>query len=404
MNTTKSKIGTTLLRIVAAIVAVVLVVFTFSQIRLAAEPTVLLVGGELSFKEYTEELSQVLTEQVLGKHAFVNLNGLYCRITGRNTCNQVMRLNNGMLTNLSPERFDMTASAQAIAELSDFCAAQGIQLIYALAPEKLDANSELLITGEENHSNENADELLSRLAAAGVATIDLREYLAQTPQQIEQYFYRTDHHWNHAGAFVAYQKLMETLDEEYPDSGIDLSRADISNWEAHTLTQCFLGSHGRRTGIYFGGMDDITYYTPNFETDSSCDVLLDTGETEHYSGDFEKANMRQEYIHAETAEFGTAAYNMYMGGDNPLVRHRSTTAPSDLRVVMIKDSFALPVEAFMSTQFNYLDVVDPRYGDINAAAQIVEAQPDVVIVLVSANSAASYPAYSDLGVSVVKAE
>lgn len=400
-TTTRSKAGKTALRIIAALVALVLLLFTFSQISLAIAPTARLASGELRFKEYTQELQSRLAEEAFGKYAFINLNGLYCRAIGRNICNQIMRLNNGMLTNFAPERNDMTVPAQAIAQLNDFCASQGIRLIFALAPEKLDAESTLLIPGEENHCNENGDELLARLSDFGVDTIDLRDYLAQTPAQVEQHFLRTDHHWNFTGAFTAYQVLMAAIDARFPDAGIDLSLADSANWDAHTLEDWMLGSQGKRTGIYFGGLDDITYYTPRFETQISCDIVKASGESAHFEGDFSAANLRSKYLGTRPDLFDSSPYDMYIGGEYPFVSHRSADAPSDLRLVMIKDSFSLPVQAFMSTQFQYIDAIDPRYTRENVAAHLVDAQPDVVLILLSESAAASYKAYSDYGVTAL---
>lgn len=400
-TTTKPKKTAVALRVVAIIVGLAVLPFTLAEISLVYEPTKELFSGEIDFKTYTQAVQKEMTESATGKYTFINLNGLYCRLTGRNVCNQIMRLDNGMLTNLSPERFDMLPAAEGIAELAQFCEKQGTRLIFALPPAKLDAGSEILIPGEVDHSNENGDEFISLLAERGVDTLDLREYLAQTPEQIEQYFFRTDHHWNFTGAFVAYQKLTEMLADRFPEAGIDSSRADIANWEAHTLENWMLGSQGKRTGVYFGGTDDITYYTPLFETHSSCDVPEYSGGSAYYEGDFVEANIREEYLGERPDLFEASPYDMYIGGEYHLVRHRSDTAPSDLKLMIIKDSFTLPIQAFMSTQFKSIDVLDPRYEGDSVAEHILETRPDVVLVLVSAQTVGSYPQYSDYGIDAI---
>ena len=50
-----------------------------------------------------------------------------------------------------------------------------------------------------------------------------------------------------------------------------------------------------------------------------------------------------------------------MGGDYPLVRHRNELAPNGISVLLIKDSFSIPVQAFLSCSVACLDVIDPRY-------------------------------------------
>lgn len=403
MKAKRSSISKITLRAVAVLLAAALALFILADMRLAGKPLARLVSGETDFKSFTGEVHDALVSDTVGKYAFVNLNGLYCKLTGRSVCNQIMRLENGMLTDLNPEKKDMRPAADAIAELAAFSEGEGAQFLYVLSPAKMDAENALLLPGERDHSNENGDELLSALRTAGVDTLDLRKNLAQTPQQIEQYFFRTDHHWNFTGAFEAYRIITAEIAARFPEAGIDLSRADISNWEAHTLKDWMLGSQGKRTGIYFGGTDDITYYTPLFAADSSCGIPAYSGGSAYYEGSFEEANLRaDEYIASRPDYFTSSPYDMYIGGEYALVRHRSDSAPSKLRVVIVKDSFVLPVQAFLSTQFQYIDVLDPRYDSEDTVAEHIRAvQPDIVIVMLSAQSAGSYAAYADFGVAAL---
>ncbi len=403
MKAKRSSISKITLRAVAVLLAAALALFILADMRLAGKPLARLISGETDFKGFTGEVHDALVSDTVGKYAFVNLNGLYCKLTGRSICNQIMRLSNGMLTDLDPEKKDMRPAADAIAELAAFTEGEGAQLLYVLTPAKMDAENALLLPGESDHSNENGDELLSALRTAGVDTLDLRKNLAQTPEQIEQYFFRTDHHWNFTGAFEAYRIITAELAARFPEAGIDLSRADISNWEAHTLKDWMLGSQGKRTGIYFGGTDDITYYTPRFSAESSCAIPEYSGGSAYYEGSFEEANLRaDEYIASRPDYFTSSPYDMYIGGEYALVRHRSDSAPSKLRVVIVKDSFVLPVQAFLSTQFQYIDVLDPRYDSEETVAEHIRAvQPDIVIVMLSAQSAGSYEAYADFGVAAL---
>lgn len=392
-----------LLRVIASALIIALVaLFTLSQISLAAAPTAQLLSGALSFKEYTSAVQDCLVSDTAGKYAFIDLNGLYCRLTGRNICNYVMRLSNGMLMDYNPAREDMTPAADGTVELAALVEAQGAQFIYIQAPSKMDLAGALLIPGEECHSNENADELLGLLTAAGVDVLDLRQELAATPELIEENFFRTDHHWNFTGAFSAFQRIAAELDARFPESGIDLACADIDNWERHELKDWMLGAHGKRTGVYFGGTDDICYYTPLFHTHMSCDIPQSASGAQYYEGDFAAANLRAEYLGERPNYFESSPYNLYIGGEYPIVRHRSDTAASTLRVLMIKDSFTLPVQAYMSTMFKSLDVLDPRHlEDCSVAEYILETEPDVVLLMLSPGSASGYEAYSDYGVKAL---
>lgn len=401
MKAKRSSISKIVLRGFVGLLAAALVLFTLADMRLVGKPLARLFAGETDFNGFTDDVHNTLVSDTVGRYAFVNLNGLYCKLTGRNICNQVMRLNNGMLTDLNPEKKDMRPSADAIAELAAFSESEGAQFLYVLTPAKMDAENSLLFPGESDFSNENSDELVSALRRAQVDTLDLRENLAQTPEQIARYFFRTDHHWNFTGAFEAYRVITAELAARFPDAGIDPARADPANWEAHTLNNWMLGSLGKRTGIYFGGTDDITYYTPRFAAESSCDIPEYSGGSAYYEGSFDEANLRADaYLTSRPDYFTSSPYDMYIGGEYALVRHRSDSAPSDLRVVIVKDSFVLPVQAFLSTQFKYIDVLDPRSSSDETVAEHIRAvQPDIVIVMLSAQSAGSYEAYTDFGVA-----
>ena len=57
----------------------------------------------------------------------------------------------------------------------------------------------LTFTADNTMSSASAvitDHLLSCLNAAGVNALDMRPQLSQTSEMIQQYFYKTDHHWN----------------------------------------------------------------------------------------------------------------------------------------------------------------------------------------------------------------
>ena len=143
MKTKRSSISRIALRAAAMLLAAALAVFILADMRLAGKPISRLVSGETDFKGFTTEVHDALVSDTVGKYAFVNLNGLYCKLTGRSVCNQIMRLTNGMLTDLNPEKKDMRPAADAIAELSAFSEGEGAQFLYVLSPAKMDAENAL---------------------------------------------------------------------------------------------------------------------------------------------------------------------------------------------------------------------------------------------------------------------
>ncbi|MBR3704128.1 MAG: hypothetical protein IKM11_01370 [Oscillospiraceae bacterium] len=368
---------------VVAAVCVIGILFLLAILNagLAVDTVKKFVSDELTFTEAVDEIkSKYTSDQVTWKTRFVDLNGLFARLTGRQVYNKITAGENGMLI----EQFrniDMTAYTSEITEFSQYLDEDlDIPFLYIQAPYKEDFEDKVLPYGTQSYANEVTDTVLSALNSGGVDTMDLRPVLSATPEMLEKNFYRTDHHWNADGAFVAFQLVVQALEERFPDRGIDLTYTQNDQWERHTLNNWFLGSQGKRVGQYYGGTDDLIWYTPRFETEMSCCVMK---YSQLYKGDFSDANIREEYIESKDY-YGDNAYCVYIGGDYPLVQHRNLKAPSDLKILWLKDSFTLPLQSCLSTVFQEIDVVDPRHFTECSIAEYAGGRGyDIVIACLS---------------------
>ncbi len=356
-----------------------------------------LLTRQTDFAGFTRLVHESYVNNILGKYDFVDLNGLYMRATGRRTDNGVMKLKNGMLTEENTPQCDVESISDGINALAQYTQESGANFIYIQLPYKLDSKSTLVIEGKKDYSNENADKLIASLNES-VDVVDLRPLLSGSAESVEENFFRTDHHWNYYGAFRGFSEILRQLDERFPDSGIDLSCGNIENWESHTVKSWLLGSRGRRTGRFFAGLDDMTYYTPKFETHMSCEIF-DTGE--YYEGDFTQANIRTEKISGDRDLYGKNAYCMYMGEDYGYVMQRNPNAAGNLKILLIKESFSLPLQAYLSTAFQYIDSVDPRYlENITVKDYIDSVKPDLVILALNPNVIHLCPEdFSDYGLN-----
>ena len=333
------------------------------------------------FKAFTQEVQAVYTSDKLeGKNPLINVNGAFARLTNRHIYNEVVLLNNGYLGAMDTGKTDMQPRADKLAELSRYLENEGTEFLFVQAGKKIDLANELLPLGEKNHFNENANDLLNMLAKENVRTLDLRPFLNGNPEQVSRYYFKTDHHWNYEGAFYAFQLIMQEMNRIFPDSPLDLAYTDESMWQKHLLKNHFLGSNGKRVGIFYAGTDDVVYYTPEFDTWMSCIVPVHNRITK---GVFQDAVMRSEYFE-RTDYFETIPYCMYIGGDYPLVQHRNAEAPNKQKILIVKDSFVLPVQSFMSTLFSEIDVIDLRHFTEETLAEYIEKNDfDLVMYLLS---------------------
>lgn len=375
-------------------VLALLMLLSVVNLKVVIKPIQKFIQREISFEDFTNEVQKgYLSDRFVRKNDFVNLNGLFARLTGRRTLNNVVKLNNGMLDRVRPKS-NMTALANSIISFSDYLRERDIPFLYVQMPWKESLDGQSLPVGITSYANENMDNLLFQLSENNVEALDLRLLLTQTPEMLEQYFYKTDHHWNSDGAFVGFQAIMSYLHELFPENNIDMTYAQEDQWERHSIEDWQIGSWGKRVGIYFGGTDPLIWHTPKFETKMSRAV---PDRSEFYRGDFTTANIITEYIEKKDY-FGYETLRLYTGGAAPLMQHRNLNAPSPLKLLMLKDSFTMPLQSFLSTVFQEIDVIDPRYfSECTVAEYVDRTEPDMVIFGINPN-VFTKKAYRNFGV------
>ena len=327
---------------------------------------------------------RALAEKFPFKRWFVELNGGAHRVVGRRFCNTVYRAPGGMLLSELKGKGRLEPIADSVAAFSKWLAGKKISFIYVQAPSKIDMEGVMLPAPFVNRGNDRADDLMALLAEKGIRTVDLRAMLTATPEDLERYFYRTDHHWNNDAVFKAFGMLAPEIARAVGDVPSAVAPyVAASSWKRTVWPQCFTGTKSRRTGLLFGGKDDLIVYVPRFKTEMTMDIL---SKDISLSGDFRKTAMwRSRKIRTGgTDGFATAAYSLlYIGGTYGVVKHENPGAPLKRRVLIVGDSYARPLEAFLSTVVTSLIVLDQRrFAPGETVAGFVESfKPDLVLQL-----------------------
>jgi len=290
---------------------------------------------------------------------------------------------------------DMRNQAAAIGDLEDYLAEKEIPFLYVQVPYKEKAEGELLPEGMVSYANQNQAELLDYLESMQVETLELSSQMSATKELTNKYFYKTDHYWNNYGAFFAFQIICDRIANMFSEKEFDFSYTDMAEWESHTLKNWLFG-----TGPGYTKTDDFTWYTPKFETDMSYAVST---KRQLLFGDFETVIMREPYVEVKNC-FEPAFYVTYIGDDYPVVQHRNRAPVSDLKLLIIKDSYTLPVQAYLSTVFREIDVLDPRLTmDCTVAEYIAGTEPDLVVLMLSPSAIGTEP-YLDFGVEEARSQ
>lgn len=256
----------------------------------------------------------------------------------------------------------------------------GAQFLYIAAPEK-----GVFCTAPENvtdYSTFNYERLVSALEELSVPVLDLAEEMRNGGLSSEDAFFRTDHHWKPSTGFWAANTICSELRSRY-GFPFDPYFCDINNYTVTTYKNWFLGSYGKKTGLYFtnGGADDIDLILPAFETQlTEQQPLKNTSR----SGTFDETVIYRENI-LEKDFYQLNPYAAYSGGDFRLQIIRNHQNPNGKTAVVIRNSFACVVTPFLSLNLSEIHLLDTRdfiYGaSINVHEYIRKIQPDYVLIL-----------------------
>lgn len=241
---------------------------------------------------------------------------------------------------------------------------------------------------------DNADELLEWLRKLDVDLIDTRNVVCASENDVLKHFFKTDHHWNALGAFCGFRFLTKELVSRIKGSEYllkNIQGLDLENWNLRGLDRrhpVFLGSNGRRTGPWFAGYDtDYAYLVPKFEQ-----VFVHSFRSRGWhkttvkKGSFADTMIMQKVVGECESCYKDGAYSVYYTDLAESSRH-CNDAPVDARVLIIKDSYAIPVLAFMSTIFSDVFAVDLRYDPHQGIKDLLgEFHPDIVVMMYNPSS------------------
>lgn len=331
--------------------------------------------NNVSLSYLTDNAERIFQDTIIQKYDFIELNGAMGKALGYNTVNNTTRLKNGMLGG-SPTSSDREILAERIHNLSDFLAESGIPFLYVPIPQKSEFYDSVPAPGY-TLKPENYTEFLSLLNESSVSTLDMNTWFQENNWSTADTYFRTDHHWRPEAAFATVVQIMKYYDLNYGLT-YDNGSLDPENWNYDIYPNWLLGSLGKRTGSVYAGLDDFPYIYSKFPTDyhiaritASKSSLLDHETSLNYSD-----------LHLNTRNFQDYPYYSYIGGDYPFVYIRNNLAAHNKKIVFMGDSFRIPAEAFLSTQFTEIYHIDMRhYSDGTLAEFIQQLNPDYVLAL-----------------------
>lgn len=315
------------------------------------------------------------------KGNYIELNGFMAAAMGQRMMNDIVKLDNGHVSEITKPQETAAAAAQ-MKELYDRQTEKGKHFLFVLAPCQIPETEDILPPGYSDYSNHNSDELIGRLAEDDIPVLDLRKEMIKDGIDYTEAFFVTDHHWRTETAFWAYTKIVDYLVREGIMEPVDSRYVDIGEYDIKVYEDWYLGPIGRRTGSYFAGVDDFSVISPKFKTDISITVptlgIAEQGEFADVVYDL-KDNKRDFFVNL--------LYDHYTyGGHNR--KYRNESAPNTLKILSVADSFAWSSAIFLPLVVSSYEEMDMRYFGGSFENYYTDYDPDVLLVFVNAESAA----------------
>lgn len=337
---------------------------------------------------------KIFNDGIVQRNELINIFGLVQKVTGNlkvydgvSASHDVIRLNNGKITFVVSEKYDLSKQLESMITLKEQLEICDVDFLFVQLPYKINKYDKQLPLGIDDFSNENADVFISSLNKENISTFDLRDEIVEDKLDHYSLFFKTDHHWKPETGLWASAKICEELNRDYGFK-IDLSLLDKDKFISNIYTDYFLGSEGKRVGKYYAGVDDFTVLLPKYDTDMSSEVLDRDASKVNISGTFEDVMIFDKHL-GKVNYFGKNPYAAYMGGDFPLSVIRNNKL-ADKKILLLRDSHSCVFSPFFSlAACNELHIIDPRYYKGSISDYIDMIQPDMILMLYDPTSVAN---------------
>ncbi len=311
----------------------------------------------------SRQLTEYYADQFPGRSAWVNLHALGELAQGKEEANGVLLLPGGQL---AVRRFDMyqslteraedtdcyseahvQAGLAGIVRLDKVLAGGGIPLTVVLAPRTID-----VVGADVRYPADRSDALDATirevLGGAGVQSVELMAEFRARYAAGEYVYFRTDHHWTTAGAYVAYGAVMEAWgqgDEALPPEFFTVRAVPD-----------FYGTTYSRAGMFFVAPDVLEIREAADGSDAEFCVRDGNGQAVIESG-----FISETYL-AEKDKYGA-----FLDGTHTLLTiTRKDTAPilpgepapvgARPRLLLARDSFANSLVPYLARHYDIVMV------------------------------------------------
>lgn len=294
--------------------------------------------------KYTERFEKYISDQFPGRDLWIGIKSDAERAIGKKENNGVILGKDGYLFQKfdTPNKDDMEAKLESLNSLAS--SLKNIDSYFMLVPNSIKILEEKL---PAHIPIEDQKRYIDRIQNSIVNEINFVDvYEALYAKKDEYIFYKTDHHWTSHGAYYAYRTLAQAM---------GFTPLDLGDFDIITVTDSFYGTLYSKSGFRRIEPDSIEIYIPKIPGEYTVEYVEEgiTNDSLYNMDNLKKKDK----------------YTIFLDGNHPEVRI-TTSAGSNRKLLMIKDSYAHSIVPFLACHFDEIYMIDPRYynGDIKAIA------------------------------------
>ncbi len=294
---------------------------------------------------------------------------------GSTVYEDVTLLNNGVAT-MADQYGDIEVGKKGVRDAYAFSKELGAEFLFMVVPSKEESEADLP-EGVTSYAISKYEEMVKFLEEEDIPHIAMRDVLKADGGDWYSYYYRSDHHWKNNAAFLGFKEVAQFMASAGIGGGDEAALSE-ENYEKRLYEQVFLGTHGRMAGKYYTGLDDYELWLPKYDTDYVLDV---PSEGIHKEGSFEDCFVN--YGNVAHYSFDYYAYYTYLDRDYDRIHIENRLNPDGPKIVIVRDSVAVPVSVFLASQCSAIDMLDLRYlkEEDSAKEWIREVKPDMLIYM-----------------------
>ncbi len=285
------------------------------------------------------------SDHFINRDSWIELKAAYKKVTGSLENNHVYFGKNDKLIR-SFQSYDTRSIEQNVSIINEFAANNNIKANILIVPTATIQKDDLA-SGSYNVDQKELENTLKEQFAS-------QNYISlydELNNGNDNYYY-TDHHWNEAGAKIAYEEISKNVLNKEPNT-----------FHNELVNDSFYGTMYSRSGAFWVNPDSIYQIIP--DQDISVSVTYDETSTEASIFSEKRLNEKDKYMY-------------YLDGNHSHVSI-TTSIQNKRKAIIIQDSYAHILIPYLITEYEQIEVFDPRYYH-DSVSSFIDDNTDVYFI------------------------